>query len=102
MIIMMVNIHIKSGFELAFKEATIKNASNSLKEPGITRFDLIQQTGDPTRFILVEIYRDAEAQARHKETAHYLTWRDVAEPMMAEPRTRADYSPIFPAEADWK
>ncbi len=101
MIIMIVNVHVKPGLEETFKEASIKNASNSVKEPGVIRFDLIQQITDPTRFALVEIYKDAAAQASHRESAHYLAWREVAEPMMAEPRTRAEYSPIFPTEPDW-
>jgi (4S)-4-hydroxy-5-phosphonooxypentane-2,3-dione isomerase len=68
----------------------------SRREPGISRFELLQDEADPSRFVLVETYRDAVAQAAHKETAHYLKWKELVEPMMAEPRTRALYSPIEP------
>jgi quinol monooxygenase YgiN len=78
------------------------NAENSLKEPGIIRFDVIQQTNDPTRFALIEIYRTAEAPASHRETSHYKLWKETVEPMMAEARTRLEYSPVYPAAMDWK
>jgi quinol monooxygenase YgiN len=70
-----------------------------VQEPGIARFDVIQQADDPTRFVLVEIYRSDEATVRHKETAHYATWRDAVAPMMAEPRTSVKYANVFPDEA---
>jgi len=101
MLIVHVHAHVKPEFLDAFKEATIRNARDSLKEPGIARFDLIQQSDDPSRFILVEVYRTAEAPAQHKETAHYQTWRDTVAAMMAEPRTSLKYSNIFPAEEGW-
>jgi autoinducer 2-degrading protein len=101
MYIVHVHIRVKPEFVEAFKEATLENARHSLKEPGIARFDVIQQQDDPTRFVLVEVYRTPEDPARHKETAHYNHWREVAEPMMAEPRTRSIYTNIFPADPDW-
>ncbi len=101
MLIVHVHVHVKTEFIEAFKQATIANASNSVKEPGIARFDVIQQADDPTRFVLVEVYRSQEATVRHKETAHYATWRDTATPMMAEPRTPTKYSNIFPADDGW-
>jgi quinol monooxygenase YgiN len=85
----------------AFKEATIENARQSMKEPGIARFDVIQQADDPARFILVEVYRTADAPAQHKETAHYQTWRETVAPMMAEPRTSVKYSNLFPTDEGW-
>lgn len=85
----------------AFKAATIANASDSVREPGIARFDVIQQDGDPTRFVLVEVYRDADAPARHKETAHYLRWRDAVAPMMASPRSGVRYANVFPDDRGW-
>lgn len=100
--IVIVYIHVKPGFEEAFKRASIENARNSIKEPGIVRFDVIQQTDDASRFALVEIYRTADAPASHKETAHYKLWKETAEPMMAEERTRVSYSPVFPPAEDWK
>ena len=94
MLIVHVHIIVKSDCIAAFKEATIENARNSRKEPGIARFDLIQQNDDPTRFVLVEVYRSAEATAAHKETAHYAAWRERAEPLMAAPRTRVQYTDV--------
>ena len=102
MLIVMVYAHVKPEFIDAFKMASIQNASNSVKEPGVARFDVIQQTDDPTRFILIEIYKDADAPAQHRKTTHYLAWREAVEPMMAEARTRAEYSPVFPSAENWK
>jgi quinol monooxygenase YgiN len=85
----------------AFKEATIENARQSLKEPGIARFDVVQQIDDPTRFVLIEAYRSVEATAAHKATAHYAAWRDRMESLMAEPRSSVKYSNVFPGEEGW-
>jgi (4S)-4-hydroxy-5-phosphonooxypentane-2,3-dione isomerase len=95
--ILIVNIRVSKDKVGAFIAATRENAARSREEPGIARFELLQDEADPCRFALIEAYRDAEAQARHKETAHYLKWKDLAEPMMAEPRTRALFSEIGPA-----
>ena len=96
-----VHVHVKTDCVEAFRQATIANASQSVKEPGIARFDVIQQADDPTRFVLVEVYRTSEAPAQHKETAHYLTWRDTVTEMMAEPRTSVKYANVFPEDAGW-
>ena len=101
MLIVHVHVHVKPEFVEAFKQATIENASNSVKEPGIARFDVIQQADDPTRFILVEVYKSAEAVAAHKETAHYAKWRDMVGEMMAEPRQGIKFGNIFPEDAGW-
>jgi quinol monooxygenase YgiN len=101
MIIVHVHIHVKPDCVEAFRQATIANASQSVKEPGIARFDVIQQADDPTRFVLVEVYRTPEAPTQHKETAHYLTWRDTVADMMAEPRTSVKYANVFPEDAGW-
>ncbi len=90
-----VHVHVKPEFVEAFKRATLENATNSIKEAGIARFDVIQQVEDPTRFILVEIYKTAEASAAHKETVHYKRWRDDVMKMMAEPRQGIKYAYIF-------
>jgi (4S)-4-hydroxy-5-phosphonooxypentane-2,3-dione isomerase len=100
MLVVHIQIHIKPEFIQAFKIATIDNARNSLQEPGITRFDFAQQIDDPTRFSLVEIYQSEEATVKHKETAHYARWRDTVEEMMAEPRTRIVFTPIYPVAAE--
>ena len=99
--IVLVHVHVEPEFVEVFKQASVENASSSVKEPGITRFDVIQQTDDPTRFILVEIYKSAEAQAAHKETVHYAKWRDTVAEMMAEPRQGIKYTNIFPADENW-
>jgi autoinducer 2-degrading protein len=85
----------------AFKAASLENASSSVQEPGIARFDVIQQQDDPTRFVLVEVYRTAEDPARHKETVHYAVWRDNVADMMAEPRSALKYENVFPGEDGW-
>lgn len=101
MLIVHVFVKVKPDCVDAFKEATIANASQSLKEPGIARFDVIQQADDPTRFVLVEAYRSVEATAAHKATAHYAAWRDRMESLMAEPRSSVKYSNVFPGEKGW-
>lgn len=101
MFIVHVHVHVKSEFVDAFREATIENASNSVQEPGIARFDVVQQLDDPTRFVLVEVYRTPEDPAKHKETAHYKKWAETVAPMMSEPRSSVKYANVFPAEAGW-
>ena len=101
MLIVHVHVHVKPEFVEAFRQATIANARQSVKEPGIARFDLLRQADAPARFILVEVYRTAEAPAQHRETPHYQTWRDTVAEMMAEPRTRVEYANIFPGDEGW-
>ena len=101
MLVVHVRVHVRPECVEAFKQATLANARASLKEPGVTRFDAIQQQDDPTRFVLVEVYRDAAAAAAHKETAHYPVWRDAVALMMAEPRHSVKYDNIFPEDAEW-
>jgi autoinducer 2-degrading protein len=97
-----VHVHVKSQFVDEFIQATLENANNSVQEPGIARFDFIQDQDDPTKFVLVEVYRDAETgPARHKETAHYNKWRETVAEMMAEPRYSVKYDNIFPADQGW-
>lgn len=101
MLIVHVQIHVKPDFVEAFRRSTIANARQSVKEPGIARFDLLQQADDPTRFILEEAYVDAGAPSKHRETEHYLTWRNTVAEMMAEPRVRVEYANIFPGDEGW-
>lgn len=101
MLIVHVHVHVKSEYIEAFRKATVENARNSVREAGIARFDVIQRSDDPGRFVLVEVYRTPEAPAQHKETAHYRTWRDTVEPMMAEPRGSVKYANVFPADEGW-
>ena len=101
MLIVHIHVRVKPEFIESFKEATIENGRQSVKEPGIARFDVAQRTDDPARFVLVEAYRSAEATAAHKETAHYAAWRDAVEPMMTEERTRIRYTNVFPPDDGW-
>lgn len=102
MLIVHVHVHVKPDCIDAFKAATAENARQSVQEPGIARFDVVQQPDDPTRFVLVEVYRDAEAPGRHKETAHYLAWRDAVDGMMAEPRRSVKFNGIYSVDPGWE
>jgi autoinducer 2-degrading protein len=102
MYIVHVFIHVKAEKLEEFEVATLDNALNSRLEPGVARFDVIQQIDDITRFTLVEVYRSQEAAAKHKETAHYNRWRDIAEPMMAEARSRIIYKNVSPDDSGWE
>jgi quinol monooxygenase YgiN len=96
MLIVHVHVHVKPEFIDPFKQATVENARQSVLEPGVARFDAIQQLDDPSRFVLIEIYRTPAAQAAHRETAHYLKWRDTVAPMMSEPRAPVKFAPVYP------
>ena len=99
--ILIVSLHVKADRADDFRAITMENAQNSLKEPGVARFDFIQQVDDPTRFLLIEVYRSEEAVAQHKQTPHYNRGREAVEPLLAEPRTRVVYGNIFPDESGW-
>ncbi len=101
MLIVLVQVQVKSESLEAFKQATLANARASRQEPGVARFDVIQQQDDPTCFVLVEVYRDAAAAAAHKETNHYPIWRDAVAPMMAAPRTSVKFNNVFPNDDGW-
>jgi autoinducer 2-degrading protein len=101
MVVVHVRVHVRAESVDAFRAATTANASASVEEPGVARFDVLQQTDDPTRFALIEVYRSADAVAAHKETAHYKTWRDTVEAMMAEPRSSAKFTNVFPDDRGW-
>lgn len=101
MIILIVHLHVKPEHLDAFRQATAENARNSRQEPGIARFDFLQQSDDPTRFVLYEVYRDADAPAKHRETPHYQAWLAKVPAMLAEDRTRTLYSNVSPADAAW-
>jgi len=101
MLIVHVHIHVKPEYIDAFRAASIANARESLIETGIARFDVLEQEDSPGRFVLVEVYRTADAPAKHKQTSHYTAWRDTVENMMAEPRTSLKYSNTFPGNEGW-
>jgi (4S)-4-hydroxy-5-phosphonooxypentane-2,3-dione isomerase len=101
MLIVHVHVHVRSECVQEFREATIENARHSIQEPGIARFDVVQRTDDPTRFVLVEVYYDEAATKAHKETSHYAKWRDAVAPMMAETRTSVKFTNLFTDSKDW-
>ena len=100
MLVVHVQVQVKPECVEAFKAATLANARESRQEPGVARFDVVQQQDDPTRFVLVEVYRDAAA-ATHKETKHYPVWRDAVASMMAEPRHSVKFNNLFPEDEKW-
>lgn len=102
MIIVHVFVHVTPDTVDAFASASIENARHSLLESGVVRFDVIQQDDDPTKFLLIEVYRTPADPALHKETAHYATWRDTVATMMAEPRRSVKYRAVFPEESEWE
>lgn len=101
MIVVHVSVHVLPDYIDAFQSAAIENAKNSVLEPGIARFDVIQRIEDPTRFELVEVYRSEEAIVAHKQTVHYAKWRDTVQEMMAEPRTSIKFNSVYPDDAGW-
>lgn len=101
MFVVHVFVHVKEDHVDAFKAATGENAMNSINEPGIARFDVVQQQDDPTRFVLLEAYRTADDPARHKQTSHYNKWRETVEEMMAEPRSSIKFNNVWPDETGW-
>lgn len=102
MFVVHVFVHVKTQYIEAFKSATVENAENSVKEPGIARFDVIQYRDDPARFVLVEVYRTPDDPKKHKETVHYQKWRTTVEEMMAEPRTSIVGTNVYPDEQGWE
>ncbi len=100
--IVLVHIHVLPEAVEAFKQATLANAQNSLLEEGVLRFDFIQQAEKPEWFSLIEVYRQPEDQVKHRETAHYLRWRDAVAAMMAEPRQGIRYINVVPEDGGWE
>jgi (4S)-4-hydroxy-5-phosphonooxypentane-2,3-dione isomerase len=100
---LIVHVHVRVRLESVedFRLATSENARHSIDEPGVARFDVVQQQEDPTRFVLVEAYRTEGGAIAHKETKHYQVWRDAVEPMMAEPRSSVRYRNVFPPAGGW-
>jgi quinol monooxygenase YgiN len=99
MTIVHVHIHVKPELVGAFKDACVENSRNSLQEPGIARFDVLQQLEDPTKFLLVEVYRSPEAPAAHKQTVHYQKWAQTVADMMAAPRSSVKFDKVYPQDA---
>lgn len=101
MLIVHVHVHVKPESIDAFKKASLENARNSIQELGVARFDVVQRQDDPTRFVLVEVYRTPDDPTRHKETDHYKIWRDTVAEMMVEPRSSLKYENVFPDDEGW-
>lgn len=101
LLIVEVSAHVKPGAVDAFRAATLANARASVREPGIARFDVLQDRDDPSRFVLIEVYRTPDAPAAHKATAHYAAWRDAVAELMAEPRTSRKFVNVFPQDDGW-
>ncbi len=101
MLIVHVHVQVRPESVEAFKQASLENARSSITEPGVARFDVVQQQDDPTRFVLDEAYRTKNAPAKHKETAHFAKWRDTVAPMMAGPRTSVKFGNVFPDDRGW-
>jgi autoinducer 2-degrading protein len=96
-----VHVQVKADLVEQFRQATLENARHSMEEPGVARFDVLQQSDDPARFVLVEVYRTPEDADRHKQTAHYQVWRDRVAEMMARPRASVKYANVFPGDDCW-
>jgi quinol monooxygenase YgiN len=101
MLVVHVHVYVDPAHIDAFRAATLENARNSVQEPGIARFDVLEDAADPTHFVLNEVYRSEEATVAHKATAHYAVWRDTVAPMMAQPRTAVRFANAFPPDTDW-
>ena len=117
MFVLFVQFRVKPEHVDAFRKASIENARHSAQEPGVARFDLIQDLEDASRFvcehqrqrgresligiIVIEVFRSAEAHAAHRETDHYLTWRDTVADMTSEPRSAIKYVSVYPDDSAW-
>jgi len=101
LVIVHVDIHVLPDAVESFLQATLANAQASVREPGVARFDVVQDAADPTRFVFVEVYRNPEAPAAHKATSHYLAWREAVTPLMAEPRTGRTFTNVHPEDDGW-
>jgi (4S)-4-hydroxy-5-phosphonooxypentane-2,3-dione isomerase len=95
-----VHVRVRSEWVDRFLTASLANAEASMREPGVLRFDVIQDQADATHVVLVEVYRDVDASAAHKETQHYATWRDAVAEMMAAPRESTKFSVVFPTASE--
>src|SRR6266700_5041638 len=100
MLVVHVHVHVRPGQADEFLAATLVNAQASLAEPGVLRFDVIQDEADAAHVVLVEVYRDADASAAHKLTPHYAAWRDAVADMMAEPRASTRFSAVYPPDGE--
>ncbi len=101
LLVVHVQVHVKPDAVEAFRTASLANAAASRREPGVVRFDVVQDLEDRARFVLVEVYRGGAAAAAHKETDHYKTWRDAVAPLMAEPRTSRKFAAVSPDPSAW-
>ena len=100
MLVVHVHVRVRPGQVGEFLAATLVNARASLAEPGVLRFDVIQDEADTAHVVLVEVYRDADASAAHKLTPHHAAWRDAVADMMAEPRASTRFTAVYPPDGE--
>ena len=100
MLVVHVDIAVLPDRVTDFLTASVTNATASLDEPGVLRFDVLRDEDDPAHVVFVEVYRDAEAASAHKQTPHYAAWRDTVADLMARPRTRLTFAPVVPTNED--
>ena len=101
MLVVHVHVRIRPEDLEAFLAETQRNAAASLEEPGVRRFDVLQDEGDAGHLVLNEVYVDQSAADAHKQTAHYARWRDAVAGMMVQPRTSTRFAAVFPGEMGW-
>ena len=102
MLIVIVYVHVKERDVDAFSKISIENASHSCQEEGVSFFDVLQENDDPTKFVLLEVYKDEVAAKAHKETVHYQKWKETVADMMVEPRQSVKYHEIYPSAEFWQ
>lgn len=100
MIVRIIDIHVLAARIEEFKKATLLNREGSIREPGVLRFDLLQDEAQPGHFLLYEVYRDQRATQEHKQTEHYRVWREAVEPMMSSPRSSLACTPVAPTDPE--
>ncbi|MCF7929223.1 MAG: antibiotic biosynthesis monooxygenase [Spirochaetales bacterium] len=97
MIVRIIHVQVKQEYRNEFETATQKNHEDSIREPGILRFDLVRDTDNPGHYVLYEVYTSEAATTSHKETAHYAEWKQAVEPMMSAPRESASFEAVIPS-----
>jgi autoinducer 2-degrading protein len=95
-----VHIQVKENMVVEFIQATIKNVQGSMLEKEIASFDFLQSKEDPTKFLLIEVYKNEASVASHQQTSHYLIWKEAVNSMMKQPRMKMAYSNVFPKDME--
>jgi autoinducer 2-degrading protein len=100
MIVTFVHVFVNEEYIQDFIDVTIENHKQSVKEPGNLRFDILRDAADPSKFVLYEAYESEEAAAAHKNTPHYLAWRDTVAGWMAKPRQGIKHTIVHPTDPE--